>query len=207
MVCTLRLGLWAVEFNVGVVGMWGQMRMKWTKRAESRLRNKNRHGQSLSNQIWQDGDMETEIEHKEAMKAGRKPGKIPDSELNRRELRKRRSGVSLGKGGMEARKWTGLSHLFPHDSMQVVDFPHIGVAGVFWGSLKFDFQSQAEMNYSNWHVIMKACAWIRIGLERRERRTPGKSHGRCGKRSHRAQRCILVAIAEKTVQLSALKCG
>src|SRR5260221_4444261 len=38
----------------------------------------------------------------------------------------------VGKGGQEVGKWTGFSHfgtaltrLFPHVSMQVVDFPHI----------------------------------------------------------------------------------
>src|SRR5882672_2826844 len=30
----------------------------------------------MSNQGWQDGDMESENENKEAMKAGKKPGKI-----------------------------------------------------------------------------------------------------------------------------------
>jgi len=40
--------------------------------------------------------------------------------------------VDLGKGGQKVGKWTGFSHfetalphLFPHDSTQVVDFPHI----------------------------------------------------------------------------------
>jgi hypothetical protein len=42
--------------------------------------------------------------------------------------------VNLGKGGQVAVKWTGFSHfepaltrLFPHDSMQVVDFPRMYV--------------------------------------------------------------------------------
>jgi len=95
--------------------------------------------------------METENEDKEAMKAGKKPGKICDRELNRRGLRKRRSGVSLGKGGKEAGNFTGFYRVTtgfyriarrfyrvePDNSMQVVDFPHIGVVRVFCEAVKW----------------------------------------------------------------------
>ena len=39
--------------------------------------------------------------------------------------------VRLGKGGRAAGKWTGFSRVFPDVSMQVVDFPHLGVARLF----------------------------------------------------------------------------
>jgi len=48
--------------------------------------------------------------------------------------------VDLGKGGQKVGKWTGfshfetpLTHLFPHDSTQVVDFPRIEHGRLFWG--------------------------------------------------------------------------
>src|SRR6266403_5039229 len=54
-----------------------------------------------------------------------------------------RSGAMEGGGGQEAGKWTGFSHLetafsdlFPHKSMQVVDFPHICTVRVFLRDLK-----------------------------------------------------------------------
>jgi len=40
----------------------------------------------------------------------------------------------MGKGGKMAVKWTGFSHVFPHVSTQVVDFPllsRLGVEGVY----------------------------------------------------------------------------
>jgi len=49
--------------------------------------------------------------------------------------------VNLRKGGQEAGKWcsfshfeNALTHLFPHKSMQVVDFPRICTVRHFWGS-------------------------------------------------------------------------
>src|SRR5882724_6033733 len=54
---------------------------------------------------------------------------------------KRWSGmwVNLGKGGCEIEKWrsfshleTALTHLFPHKSTQVVDFPHLAMVRLFW---------------------------------------------------------------------------
>jgi hypothetical protein len=48
--------------------------------------------------------------------------------------------VQLGKGGWMTGKRTGfshfetaLTHLFPHNSTQVVDFPHLRVVRLFWG--------------------------------------------------------------------------
>jgi hypothetical protein len=45
----------------------------------------------------------------------------------------------VGKGGQEIGKWCSFSHfetaltrLFPHNSTQVVDFPHLARAGPFW---------------------------------------------------------------------------
>ena len=179
--------------------------MRWTKRAESRLRVNNRLGQPVSYVGWQHGDMETENNDKEAMKAGKKPGKTRDRELHRSERRERRVA---GKGGQGMGEWTGFAHLktcsyriakrfyhlFPHKLMQVVDFPHIGVARVFLERLKSDFQSLAERSFSNWQMVMKACAWIRIELKRHECRAPGKSRGRCGKRPYRTERRTLVVI-------------
>jgi len=59
---------------------------------------------------------------------------------------KRRVGrrVYVGKGGRHVVGGTVFSHLFPPDSTQVVDFPHLSAVRVFWISVKFDFQSQAE---------------------------------------------------------------
>src|SRR5882724_3453193 len=52
--------------------------------------------------------------------------------------------VNLGKGGKMMGKRTGFSHfetaltrLFPHDSMQVVDFPRICTVRVFWEAMKW----------------------------------------------------------------------
>ena len=49
--------------------------------------------------------------------------------------------VDLGKGGQEIGKWrsfshfeTTLTHLFPPFSTQVVDFPHLAMVSIFWGS-------------------------------------------------------------------------
>src|SRR6266404_9906123 len=48
--------------------------------------------------------------------------------------------VDVGKGGCEIEKWrsfshfeTAFSHLFPHKSTQVVDFPHLSGVSIFWG--------------------------------------------------------------------------
>src|SRR6266404_3544778 len=38
---------------------------------------------------------------------------------------------NLGKGGRLVGKWAGFAHLFPHDSMQVVDFPHLSGVSIF----------------------------------------------------------------------------
>ena len=47
--------------------------------------------------------------------------------------------VEVGKGGCEIGKWrsfshfeTTFSHLFPHNSTQVVDFPHLAHVRLFW---------------------------------------------------------------------------
>jgi hypothetical protein len=47
--------------------------------------------------------------------------------------------VEVGKGGQKLAKRTGFSHfqtastrLFPRDSTQVVDFPHLVMVGLFW---------------------------------------------------------------------------
>ena len=47
--------------------------------------------------------------------------------------------VEVGKGGCEIGKWcsfshleTAFSHLFPHKSTQVVDFPHLAMVRLFW---------------------------------------------------------------------------
>ena len=49
----------------------------------------------------------------------------------------------LGKGGQELGKWTGFSHfetafihLFPHNSTQVVDCPHLSAVRLFGEALK-----------------------------------------------------------------------
>src|SRR6266404_2869137 len=39
---------------------------------------------------------------------------------------------NLGKGGRLVGKWACFAHLFPHDSMQVVDFPLLCRLSVFW---------------------------------------------------------------------------
>src|SRR5258708_23653391 len=45
----------------------------------------------------------------------------------------------VGKGGQVARQRTGFSHLFPDDSTQVVDFPHLSRFRFFWGSPEIVF--------------------------------------------------------------------
>ena len=54
--------------------------------------------------------------------------------------------VEVGKGGQEIGKWTGfshfetaLTHLFPHDSTQVVDFPRMYDVRTFWGGPEIGF--------------------------------------------------------------------
>src|SRR5882724_4949068 len=54
-----------------------------------------------------------------------------------------RMWVQQGKGGQGVGKWTGfshfetaLTHLFPHDSTQVVDFPRMYVVSIFRGRAK-----------------------------------------------------------------------
>ena len=130
---------------------------------------------------------------------------------------KPRKRSQLGKGGWKVGKSTGSYRITtrfyrvePDNSTQVVDFPHIGVVRHF---LDANFAnerelgrerrkpSQAETSSANWHMLVKACPWRRIGLKRRERRAPGKSHGRCGKRPYHAQRCILAAIFKTELSL------
>jgi hypothetical protein len=61
---------------------------------------------------------------------------------------KRWSGmcVNLGKGGQETGEWrsfshfeTALTHLFPHKSTQVVDFPRIEHVRLFWEGHEIGF--------------------------------------------------------------------
>ena len=70
------------------------------------------------------------IREPEAVAVARRAG---EDVKNRAEKR-----VEVGKGGCEIGKWcsfshfeTALTHLFPHDSAQVVDFPHICNVRVF----------------------------------------------------------------------------
>jgi len=53
--------------------------------------------------------------------------------LNPGAHRKRRPGrrIQLGKGGKMVGERTGFAHLFPDDSMQVVDFPHLAMVRHF----------------------------------------------------------------------------
>jgi len=44
------------------------------------------------------------------------------------------SGHKAGKWCSFSHLETGLTHLFPHKSTQVVDFPHICTVRLFWGS-------------------------------------------------------------------------
>jgi len=53
---------------------------------------------------------------------------------------------AVGKGGQETGKWCSFSHfetaltrLFPHNSTQVVDFPHLAVVRLFWGGPEIGF--------------------------------------------------------------------
>jgi hypothetical protein len=48
----------------------------------------------------------------------------------------------MGKGGMEAGNWTGFSRLFPHESTQVVDFPHLAMVRHF---LDANFANEREL--------------------------------------------------------------
>ena len=43
-----------------------------------------------------------------------------------------RRSVHVGKGGLEMGKWIGFSRVFPDDSTQVVDFPHLSTLRLFW---------------------------------------------------------------------------
>jgi len=130
--------------------------MRWTKRTESRLRVKNRHGQPLSNQGCMMGGVKAkngvlELWSKGVMEA-RDAGPFCDAGPEASVPTKPRKRSQVGKGGQGMEKGTGFARtaptstrLGPDDSMQVVDFPHIRVAGVFWGTLKYDFQSQAVL--------------------------------------------------------------
>jgi len=67
------------------------------------------------------------IREPEAVAVARQAG---EDVKNRAEKR-----VEVGKGGCEIGKWcsfshlaTAFSHLFPHNSTQVVDFPHLAMA-------------------------------------------------------------------------------
>src|SRR5882724_7940104 len=69
---------------------------------------------------------------REAGGGGQKAGSFRTGTLEKR--------ANLGKGGQEVEKRTGFSHfetaltrLFPHDSTQVVDFPHICNVGLSHG--------------------------------------------------------------------------
>ena len=71
------------------------------------------------------------IREPEAVAVARQAG---EDVKNRAEKR-----VEVGKGGCEIGKWrsfshleTVFSHLFPHKSMQVVDFPHLAHVRLFW---------------------------------------------------------------------------
>jgi len=50
--------------------------------------------------------------------------------------------VDLGKGGRAAGKWSGFSHVFPHNSTQVVDFPRICNVRTF---LDANFTNEREL--------------------------------------------------------------
>ncbi len=84
----------------------------------------------------------------EAVAAGRQAG---EDVKNRAEKR-----AEVGKGGQEMGKWrsfshfeTALTHLFPHYSTQVVDFPRMTVVSIFWEGTNnrrgAETQRQAEM--------------------------------------------------------------
>jgi len=62
--------------------------------------------------------------------------------------------AKVGKGGLEAGKWTGFSHfetaftrLFPHVSTQVVDFPRICTVRVCWEAVKWAATDEAPMRH------------------------------------------------------------
>ena len=80
------------------------------------------------------------IREPEAVAVARQAG---EDVKNRAEKR-----VEVGKGGCEIGKWrsfshfeTVFSHLFPHNSTQVVDFPHLGVVSIFW---RRDFTAETQ---------------------------------------------------------------
>jgi hypothetical protein len=52
--------------------------------------------------------------------------------------------VDLGKGGKMEGTLTGFSHLFPDDSMQVVDFPHLARLSIFWEMRKNHGDTEAQ---------------------------------------------------------------
>jgi len=142
--------------------------MRWTKWVESWLRVKNRHGQPLSNQWWQDGgreDRKNEDRSKESEGGWRSQniGKLwkrtPNKEVMKIGIKELTVGTGgqcrverrskLGKGGQLVGKWTGFSRLetastrlFPHESMQVVDFPLLGWVRIF---LDANFANEREL--------------------------------------------------------------
>ncbi len=59
-----------------------------------------------------------------------------------------------GLGGQERGKWTGfshfeitLTHLFPHKSTQVVDFPHIYTVRLFWEVMKWVATDETQIKH------------------------------------------------------------
>ena len=90
--------------------------------------------------------------------------------------------VQPGEGGQKVEKQTGFSHfetvltrLFPHDSTQVVDFPHLGVVSNFWGGHEIGFSH-------GWNTDKTPMQERRINKEGRnrgkeERTGRGVNHG------------------------------
>jgi hypothetical protein len=103
----------------------------------------------LSNRGWQDGGMTfkktgvsewrsgagelTAKEHNGCLplKSHGRCGKRPYRALGG-FVRSGRRWADLGKGGRMVGIRTGFSQLFPDDSMQVVDFPHLAHVRLFW---------------------------------------------------------------------------
>src|SRR5882672_8466531 len=135
--------------------------MKRTKRVESWLRVKNRHGQPLSNQWWQDGDVKAkngvlELWSRGVMEA-RDAWPFCDAGPEAGVPTKPRERSQVGKGGNEVIKWTGFSrletastHLFPHESTQVVDFPLLSRLRVFWLRVE---RGGGQWTVDNWQWI------------------------------------------------------
>src|SRR5260221_7094710 len=116
----------------------------------------------MSNQGWQDGGVKTEngvLESWSEGVAGRLCSAGPEAGAPT-ETRgvgaggKRWVGrwVQPGEGGQMVEKPTGFSHLetvltrlFPHNSTQVVDFPGMYDARLFWGGPEIAFSDQANI--------------------------------------------------------------